>query len=63
MQFVFISRELYRQKEQLDFIENLKAAFGDFYLIPEGGTNALAIKGCEEICQRQIHSLHIFVHL
>lgn len=49
MQFVFISRELYRQKEQLDFIENLKAAFGDFYLIPEGGTNALAIKGCEEI--------------
>ncbi len=49
MKFVFVSREAYRQKENLDFIENLKAEFGQFYLIPEGGTNELAIKGCEEI--------------
>ena len=49
MQFKFISREYYRSKTQSDFIENLKTEFGDFYLIPEGGTNTLAIKGCEEI--------------
>lgn len=49
MQFHFVSREAYRNKENLDFIENLKSMFGDFYLVPEGGTNALAIKGCEEI--------------
>ncbi len=49
MTFQFISREWYRNKEDLDFIETLKTTFGDFYLIPEGGTNALAIKGCEEI--------------
>jgi len=49
MKFVFVSREAYRQKEDSDFIENLKIEFGQFYLIPEGGTNALAIKGCEEI--------------
>ena len=49
MKFVFISREAYRQKENSDFIENLKIKFGDFYLLPEGGTNELAIKGCEEI--------------
>ena len=30
-------------------MENLSAKFGAFYLIPEGGTNELAIKGCEEI--------------
>jgi 1-aminocyclopropane-1-carboxylate deaminase len=36
-------------KSELSFIENLKHKFGNFYLIPEGGTNALAIKGCEEI--------------
>ncbi|MBC7748184.1 MAG: 1-aminocyclopropane-1-carboxylate deaminase/D-cysteine desulfhydrase [Methylotenera sp.] len=45
----FISREEYRLKSELSFIENLKHKFGNFYLIPEGGTNALAIKGCEEI--------------
>ena len=49
MRFKFVSREEYRRKENPDFIKDLKSEFGDFYLIPEGGTNTLAIKGCEEI--------------
>ena len=49
MQLEFISREEYRLKSESSFLENLKAKFGSFYHIPEGGTNALAIKGCQEI--------------
>ena len=49
MQFKFVSREAYRNKTSEGFINNLKDEFGDFYLIPEGGTNDLAVKGCEEI--------------
>jgi 1-aminocyclopropane-1-carboxylate deaminase len=49
MRFKFISREDYRKKTELDFIDKLRSEFGDFYLIPEGGTNSLAVKGCEEI--------------
>ena len=49
MQFDFVSRETSRKKSEPDFIENLKEEYGDFYLIPEGGTNELAIKGCQEI--------------
>lgn len=49
MQFEFVSRNNYSNKENPDFIEELKQKFGSFYLIPEGGTNNLAIKGCEEI--------------
>ena len=49
MEFKFISREAYRNKTNIDFLGALRAEFGDFYLIPEGGTNELAIKGCEEI--------------
>ncbi|WP_298136815.1 1-aminocyclopropane-1-carboxylate deaminase/D-cysteine desulfhydrase [Flavobacterium sp.] len=49
MKFEFISREEYRQKTTVEFIENLKVKYQQFYLIPEGGTNDLAIKGCEEI--------------
>ncbi|SHN65877.1 1-aminocyclopropane-1-carboxylate deaminase [Flavobacterium fryxellicola] len=49
MQLKFISREAYRLKNEASFVEYLKHKFGTFYLIPEGGTNALAIKGCEEI--------------
>ena len=49
MQFKFVTRSDYRLKNTLEFIKELKEKFGDFYLIPEGGTNELAVKGCEEI--------------
>ncbi len=49
MKFVFISRAQYKLKHTPDFIEQLQVQFGDFYMLPEGGTNDLAIKGCEEI--------------
>ncbi|MWB95101.1 pyridoxal-phosphate dependent enzyme [Flavobacterium sp. GA093] len=49
MELEFVSREDYRLKTEISFLENLKQKFGDFYLIPEGGTNELAVKGCEEI--------------
>ncbi|MFV8327264.1 1-aminocyclopropane-1-carboxylate deaminase/D-cysteine desulfhydrase [Flavobacterium sp. ZS1P14] len=49
MQLEFISRAEYRLKSEASFLANLKIKFGDFYLIPEGGTNALAVKGCQEI--------------
>jgi len=49
MQLHFITREAYRNKTEPSFIETLELEFGDFYLVPEGGTNELAVKGCEEI--------------
>ena len=53
MQFEFVSREDYRLKTGAAFLEQLENKFGSFYLIPEGGTNALAIKGCEEILTQE----------
>lgn len=49
MTFKFVSREAFREKTSVSFVQSLEQEFGDFYLIPEGGTNALAVKGCEEI--------------
>ena len=49
MQFEFVSREAYRLKTEAHFLEQLQQKYGAFYLIPEGGTNAFAIQGCEEI--------------
>jgi len=49
MQFKFVSRAAYRRKNEPQFLEALENEFGNFYGLPEGGTNALAIKGCEEI--------------
>ena len=49
MKLQFVTREQYRQKSSFGFIEKMKNKWGDFYLIPEGGTNCLAVDGCEEI--------------
>ena len=49
MEFEFVSRADYRLKSEPEFLEKLKHKFGTFYLLPEGGTNELAVRGCEEI--------------
>ncbi|WP_255569703.1 1-aminocyclopropane-1-carboxylate deaminase/D-cysteine desulfhydrase [Cellulophaga sp. HaHa_2_95] len=49
MQFKFVTREGYRVKEEAGAIASLEKEFGLFYRIPEGGTNQLAVQGCEEI--------------
>jgi 1-aminocyclopropane-1-carboxylate deaminase len=49
MQLKFVSRSDYREKDTLKFQQKLKVVYGCFYLIPEGGTNKLAVKACEEI--------------
>src|SRR5690606_2585407 len=49
MKFKFIDRKTYRNKNDKDFIRDLKSEFGDVFIIPEGGSNELAVKGCEEI--------------
>lgn len=53
MKFEFVSRTAYRVKDTEEFILTIREKFGNFYLIPEGGTNELAIKGCEEILNKE----------
>lgn len=49
MELVFVSREQYKNKQDKQFLKLLEEKYGDFYLIPEGGSNDLAVKGCSEI--------------
>lgn len=60
MQLHFVDRETYRQKNSPVFLEVLTAQFGDFFLIPEGGTNKLAIQGTKEILTK---STDTFSHI
>lgn len=57
MQLHFISRTAYREKDQPEFLQTLSQQFPSHYVIPEGGTNQLAIQGCKEILteQDQLH--------
>lgn len=49
MQLKFISRPEYRLKNTASFIETLGEEFGEFYCVPEGGSNTLALKGVREL--------------
>ena len=49
MNLEFVSREAYQNKETKSFGLPLEQKYGMHYLLPEGGTNELAIQGCEEI--------------
>ena len=49
MQLQFMTREAYRQKQSPTYLAQLQQDYPDYYVIPEGGTNPLAIQGCSEI--------------
>jgi 1-aminocyclopropane-1-carboxylate deaminase len=56
MRMHFVSREEYRKKLERSFVERMREKFGDFYLIPEGGSNTLAVKGCAEFAREKLSS-------
>ena len=46
MHLEFVSRSAFREKDSPALIKHLESRYGSFYLIPEGGSNALAVNGC-----------------
>ncbi|MCE3279524.1 MAG: 1-aminocyclopropane-carboxylate deaminase [Bacteroidetes bacterium] len=55
MELYYVSRESYGLKDSPDFLSNLQFSnsqilqFTNSFIIPEGGSNELGIKGCKEI--------------
>ncbi|MGH3938422.1 MAG: 1-aminocyclopropane-1-carboxylate deaminase/D-cysteine desulfhydrase [Pseudonocardiaceae bacterium] len=49
MTLTYMDRSTYRRKMDPEIIEGLQKRFGDFFLLPEGGSNADALDGCAEI--------------
>ncbi len=53
MEFKFISRGNYKLKSTDSFLTKLKREYPNAYIVPEGGTNELAVKGCEYILNEE----------
>ena len=47
----YLDRSTYRRRSDPDFLAELTIRFGPAYVLPEGGTNALALPGCAELVQ------------
>ena len=62
MQIHYVTRMAYRAKDSLEFVASLHERFGRFFLIPEGGSNLLAVKGCAEFARKELCAID-FDHL
>lgn len=49
MELHYLNRSTYRNRNNKNFQEELLKQFNDVYLVPEGGSNSFAVKGCSEI--------------
>lgn len=49
MQLRYVSRAEFRKKEDPKFPDQIQQEYGRCYIIPEGGSNVLAVKGCQDI--------------
>jgi len=49
MRLTYLDRTTYRSNASEDVIESLHQEFGDFYLLPEGGSDREAVIGCAEL--------------
>jgi 1-aminocyclopropane-1-carboxylate deaminase/D-cysteine desulfhydrase-like pyridoxal-dependent ACC family enzyme len=56
MDLHFVDRSTYKLKKEASLLEDAVKKFGSFYLIPEGGTNELAIRGTSEILKPEDNS-------
>jgi 1-aminocyclopropane-1-carboxylate deaminase len=49
MTLTYLDRDRYRRKTDPEVVAGLVAQWGEFYLLPEGGSNGLAARGCAEL--------------
>lgn len=51
MRLVFVTREEYARKTASDYINDLRTAYPDYFIVPEGGANEWGRRGAEAIAQ------------
>lgn len=51
MRLHFVSRQQYRDKYASSFLRQLRDHYGEFHLLPEGGSGSRVVEGCREIYQ------------
>ncbi|MFI6812370.1 1-aminocyclopropane-1-carboxylate deaminase/D-cysteine desulfhydrase [Nonomuraea sp. NPDC050328] len=49
MRLTYLDRAAYRRKHTPEVLDRLRAEFGEVFVLPEGGSNAAAVRGCAEL--------------
>ena len=51
MRLMYLDRATYREKHTAGVLGRMRDLFGDCYVLPEGGSNALAVQGCGALAE------------
>jgi 1-aminocyclopropane-1-carboxylate deaminase len=49
MNLQFVDRKIYRLRNQAEYLTELQSEFPQYFIVPEGGSNALALPGVAEV--------------
>lgn len=52
MELHYVDRATFRKRETEGFLNSIRERFGNIYVLPVGGTNKIALKGCKEIVEQ-----------
>jgi len=63
MQLQFISRKTYRQRHDPTFLHALQQQYPQAYILPEGGSNTLAVQGMAEVIKQLNQQCQNWTHL
>ena len=59
MKLYFVDRQTYRKRHEADYLGELQHEFPDHFIVPEGGSNQLALQGVGEII-KELNQQSIF---
>lgn len=62
MELVFVDRQTYRQRHDEHYLTQLQRQYPDYFIVPEGGSNPLALPGVGEII-KELNQQNTFHHL
>ena len=49
MELLFVSRNDYKKKEDIEYLDQIQKNYPDYWIVPEGGANQFGVKGCKEV--------------
>lgn len=64
MKIAYLSRTEYKNISTPELTNTFRRQFGEFFLIPEGGSNNLAVRGCSEFAREHLSEIdfdHLFL--
>ncbi|MDG6773164.1 pyridoxal-phosphate dependent enzyme [Thiomicrorhabdus sp. ZW0627] len=63
MQLIFLNRQEYRKRNDASFLQTLQERYPNAFILPEGGSNALAVLGFESLMQNLQEQCPQWTHL